>query len=796
MSDATLAMPMLSMNLALDAAWPAWAVAMAAGVAIALAWWTYRVAALHSGSAKALAVLRTVAALLLVAILARPTLILSRERRLKPVLTFAIDTSASMARSDVASGDMAPPGPEHSRSQGTEQGHAEPSTRLSAVVNQLADKQGLLLRNLTERYQVQLVAISDRIVSRTSLDGTGQLPQALAWLNGLKADGPRTDLAAGIQEILASAEADRAQAGVVLLSDGRRSAGAPLTGLAEPMQAAGCPAIAVPAGSDVPLPDLRLADVQIPPRAFVGEPVAVRGRVEGSGLSSATGATLKLLDESTGSLIADCAVSVDPAKGQSGTSGEFAMMYKPDRPGVAHLLLKVESSVPEVNLGNNRAQLQVEAVSAQIRVLYVEREARFEYRYLKNLLVREPSVISSVLLLSADPEFPQEGTEPIRRFPASRQELDRYDVVLLGDVDPKSGWIDTAGLETLAGWVEQNGGGLGWMPGARVNLRAWRDTPLGKVLPVRPAESGVTQPPAAEPYRLLLTPEGARSSIFFLDVNNVPAKQVIDSLPEWYWSASPTMATPAAQPLAVHPRLRTPEGPVPLVVTGHYGAGQTFYCGSDEMWRWRRFRDIEHWQAFWLQTVRWLAGPRKLGAYRKVVLEAAPEKVQAGQPVNFNLRVHDETLAGGLPERLGATIRGQDGTTRNLWLQRPADLADYTGSIAPDRAGTYTAQVRLPAATQPASTTFTVQLPEAEAADSPADSTALKQWVLAVEQAGGKGYVLEPGKLSELASLPLPEARPHRQTMDLRLWDNWLALVLVAGLFLTEWAWRRARGMA
>ena len=814
MSDAVLTTRILSMTLALDAAWPAWTIALAGGAVIALAWWTYRSAAQHSTRAKILAALRAVAALLLVLVLARPTLILSRELRPRSALTLAIDTSASMARSDIApagmagsdissgasaatdiaSGGVVLRGPE--RSSGAEQGpadrQAQPQTRLSAVVGQLADKQGALLRQLAQRYQVLLTAVSDRVVSRFTLDSPGQVPHALAWLKDLKAEGPRTDLAAGVQEILATAEADRTLAGVVLLSDGRRSAGAPLTGLAEPLHASRCPAIAVPAGSDASLPDLRLADVQVPPRVFVGEPAAIRGRLEGSGLPSAVGARLKLIDESTGGPIADRAVSVDPATGQA---GDFALMYRPDKPGLARLVLRADSPLPEVNLRNNEIQLQVEAVTAQIRVLYVERDARFEYRYLKNLLIREPSVISSVLLLSADPEFPQEGTEPIRRFPTSLQELDRYDVVLLGDVDPKTGWIDAPGLETLAKWVEQNGGGLGWMPGSRVSLQAWRDTPLGKVLPVKPTESGAAQS-AAEPYRLLLTPEGAKSSIFFLDANNVPAEQVIASLPEWYGSAIPALATPAAQALAVHPRLRTPEGPVPLVVTGHYGAGQTFYCASDEMWRWRRFRDIEHWRAFWLQTVRWLAGPRKLGAYRKVVLEATPSKVQAGQPVNFDLRVHDETLAGDLPERLGATIRGQDGAAQNLWLQRPAGLAAYTGSIAPDRAGTYTAEVRLPATTQPATATFTVQLPEAETADSPADSAALKQWVQAVEQAGGQGYVLELSKLGELASLPLPAAQSRRRTMDLRLWDNWLALLLVAGLFLAEWAWRRARGMA
>lgn len=767
--------PMLSMAVALDAAWPAWVVALAAAAIVVLVGWTYHAAGQHFRRARLLAALRAIAALLLLLILARPTLILSRERKPKPLLTVAIDTSASMARADVAPQDT-----------------GDSPTRLAAVTARLLNDQGSLLRRLAQHYQVQLAALSDRVVSRLTIDSPRQVPEALAWLSNLQADGPRTDLAACVQDILATTPTDRTLAGVVLLTDGRRSAGAPLAGTAEALSTAHCPAIAVTAGSDTPLADLALVDVQVPPRVFVGEPVAVRGRLALAGVQVPVGAMLKLTDEQTGKVLADRAVAADPAAGQP---AEFALVYQPDKPGLARLVLKAESSLKEVNLRNNLVSLQVEAVDAKIRVLYVEREARFEYRYLKNLLVREPMVISSVLLLSADPEFPQEGTEPIRRFPASLPDLDRYDVVLLGDLDPKAGWIDAQGLENLVKWVEQKGGGLGLLAGSRFGQQAWRDTVLGKVLPVRPAESAAAPSPA-EPYRPQLTSEGVRSSIFFLDPRGTPAEQVMPTLPEWFWIAPAGQPTPAAQALAVHPRLRTTDGPLPLVVTGHYGAGQTFYCGSDDMWRWRRFRDIEHWRAFWLQTVRWLAAPRKLGAYRKVVLEAAPAKAQAGQPINLDLRVHDEILAADLPEQLAATVRQEAGPTQNIWLRRSAGLAAYTASLAPDRAGTYTAEVNLPATTQPAAATFVVQLPAAETADTPADSAALRQWVQAVEQAGSRGYTLELARLDELASLPLPPARVIRQTMDVRLWDNWLALLLVTGLFLSEWAWRRARGMA
>jgi len=876
----------VAVTLAADAAWPAWAITLAVAAILALVLWTYRAAGQRSRRAKALAVLRAVAAVSLLALLARPTLVLFWQRHPKPVLILALDTSASMARQDVASGATgssfasapssgvtpgaatspagpvgpirpmgAMPGVLSERSESKDDGHADP--RLSAAVSRLTDNHGALLARLADAYHLQLAAVSDRVVSRCTIDSPDRVAQALEWLATLKPDGRTTDLAADIREILATIEADRTCAGIVLLSDGRRTAGAPLSDTAGALAAARCPAIAVPVGSDSPLPDLALGAVQAPSRAFVGEPVAIRGRLELAGVQEHLTATVQLLEESTGRPVADRPVALDPAAGpfgagsQSGAAGRsgatsaFAITYKPDKPGITRLLLTAKAPLPETNLRNNRANVQIDAVAEKIRVLYVEQEPRFEYRYLANLLIRDPAMICSVLLLSADPDFPQEGTEPIRRFPASLQELNRYDVVLIGDVDPRSGWIDAGGMRDLAAWVEQNGGGLGWIAGPRVALNAWTDTPLGKVLPVRPADTPPPQP-SEDGYRPLVTPQGAESSIFLLDPEDVPPAQVIASLPEWYWSAAPVIPTPAAETLAVHPRQRTVEGPAPLVVIGHYGAGQTFYAGSDDMWRWRRFRDLDHWRTFWLQTVRWLASPRKLGAYRKVVFEATPEKVQAGQPVNLDLRVRDEMLAAGLPDRLGATIRDDGGLSRNVWLQRPAGLTTYTASVSPDRAGVYTAEVQLPAAAQPdvarppsaqpaatqptfgstdapasvlgsaptpattpspasasapapasthATVTFTVELVQAETADSPADPAALTQWVAAVQQAGAQGYVLGLDSLTELASLPLPAGQPRRNTIDLRLWDNALALLLVSCLFLAEWSWRRARGM-
>ena len=66
----------------------------------------------------------------------------------------------------------------------------------------------------------------------------------------------------------------------------------------------------------------------------------------------------------------------------------------------------------------------MEFVDRPVRVLYIEGSSRWEYRYFKNLLLREKDVDSSVMLLSADRDFAQEGNMAVTRIPTTREEFE------------------------------------------------------------------------------------------------------------------------------------------------------------------------------------------------------------------------------------------------------------------------------------------------------------------------------------------------------------------------------------
>ena len=111
-----------------------------------------------------------------------------------------------------------------------------------------------------------------------------------------------------------------------------------------------------------------------------------------------------------------------------------------------------------------------------------------------------------------------------------------------------------------------------------------------------------------------------------------------------------------------HPRLRRAIGKArparaqnagldghPLVVQQFVGSGRSLFFGIDETWRWRWRENEQHFNTFWMQTMRYLARSRT-GTHR-----AAPGQADAVPPRRADPR------DGALPRRRPAAAAGNRG---------------------------------------------------------------------------------------------------------------------------------------
>ena len=246
------------------------------------------------------------------------------------------------------------------------------------------------------------------------------------------------------------------------------------------------------------------------------------------------------------------------------------LQYKPTEAGERTFVIETPLKDDESDKDDNRLERKVFVRETKlIRVLYIEGYRRYEYHFLKTLLERESDRVQGnktmdlkVVLMNADPGFEDEDRNALKDIP-TKEELKAYDVILLGDVDPRPKGDNkmTEHLKDIAEWVTEQGGGLLMIAGEHYAPFAYKDSPLRDVLPVEvvadhlPDESNVERTDGFKPD---LTPDGERHPIFRFEADAAKNKEAWDHLREMYWWSNVCIPKRTAEVLAYHPTAKGP----------------------------------------------------------------------------------------------------------------------------------------------------------------------------------------------------------------------------------------------
>ena len=481
---------------------------------------------------------------------------------------------------------------------------------------------------------------------------------------------------------------------------------------------------------------------------------------------------------------------------------EQELLFKPEQVGQLELKIEADRQPGEIDEEDNIRTAQLSILDARIAVLYVEGYPRWEYRYIKNEMIRDKTVDISCLLTSADQGFAQEGDPahegfpgPITRFPESIEELMSFDVVLFGDVEPRQ--FTDRQLQLVADFVAHHGGGFGMIAGPQSSPAAYRNTPIESVLPVNISHVTPDDPTGVfdQGFRPVLTKEGSDSSIFrFLADREANAKYLKNDLQPLFWYCRGITPKPGVGVVyAEHPTDVGPDGHrAPLLVLSHFGAGRALFSAIDDSWRWRFYTAENVFDTYWVQQLRWLARGKKLGQ-RRLTFTADRQVYDLGQQVRLRLGVLDPVLLEQLPPEINVQVRDdKDRPVRMEKLQRQAATADYVGSFAADRVGRFA--IKLPPVAGDASnldTNLEVIEPRLELADPRINTVSLSS--LASETFGQvvpfeKARTVLPGLISSAARTTLIP-------LDMPLWNAPLAMLIFVLLITAEWVLRKVFGM-
>jgi len=253
------------------------------------------------------------------------------------------------------------------------------------------------------------------------------------------------------------------------------------------------------------------------------------------------------------------------------------LVTTPTKPGDHTYVITVPEQADETDKNNNRLEKLVHILDAKpVKVLYIEGYPRYEYRFIKSLLEREAvskqgnkSIQFRSLLLDADRDFSIQDKSAIGEFP-SRDALNAFDVIILGDIDPKHEKIGPRNLELLRDFVRERGGGMLFIAGEQNMPQSGARHPAGRRAAITWGGAGESEDADEKAilaagltngYRPRLTAIGQQHPIFRFATDDGDNAAIWQELSPLYFAASGYKPKPASEVLATHPLLRARHGP-------------------------------------------------------------------------------------------------------------------------------------------------------------------------------------------------------------------------------------------
>ena len=588
-----------------------------------------------------------------------------------------------------------------------------------------------------------------------------------------------TDLTAALSALI---EQQKNLKAVLMLTDGDWNLGPSPIGVATRFRDQEIPIYSIVTGQDQPIADLSLEEVTAPAYGLFGEQIAIPFTIQ-SHLPRDVSTEISLM--SNREVLASKKITL-PANSRLRDS----IMWYPREVGEFDLMLDFPVEVDEALRDNNSADFHIAVRVVKLSVLVVDSQPRWEYRFLRNALARDPGVDLNCVLLH--PKIaPGGGRDYVSSFPGSREMLSRYDVIFLGDVGVGEHQLSESDAELIKGLVEQQGSGLVFMPGRRGNHLSLMNSELNELMPVvlddeRPKGVGMNNESV-----LTLSNLGRGHLLTRFDADEMVNDQIWKMLPGFYWSTAVTKSRPGTEVLAVHSELRNQFGRIPLLAIRNAGRGKVLFMGTDSAWRWRRGVEDKFHYRFWSQVARWMAHKRHLAEKEGIRLSFTPETPKVGDRVFMQATVLDEA---GFPLEDGEVngeIISPGGQGEQLELTEvEGGWGVYSTEFLPQEGGAYQIKIDVPEHDRELETKIVVSLPKREKLGRPVNRPVLAE-IASITQ----GESANTDNLDEIIQKisVLPEPQPAE--LRTRLWSNswWGGTIL---LFLViYWTGRKLAGL-
>jgi len=700
-------------------------------------------------------VLQTLMVALLLVLLWQPAITIAQLKPQQNIIAVLVDDSRSMAISE------------------------DGSTRQAQAVKSL---QNGVLASLNRSFQTRLYRVDS-------------VPARIDRLEDLQPGAPSTRIGDSLKQ-LSEETSDLPIGAVVLLSDGDDNSGGINSDSISALRARHIPVHTVGFGRERAGHDVELDDVVVAPRALADSRLAAKVTLHQRGYAGAKiNLTVRDVSSSQAKVLASRTIGLGP----DGNLQAEMLMFDVGGAGAKTLEIAAAPLAGEENTSNNTLTRVVNVSSEPRRILYMESEPRWEYKFIRQAEEGDRLVQIASIVRTSENKFYRQGIadpkELAEGFPSRPEDLFNYQGLIIGSVEAT--YFTRTQQELIRQFVDRRGGGL-LLLGGQFALAdgGWNASTLTDLMPTSlPTQTGTfhrevdprngTTHTTAE-----LAPAGVDNIITRL-VDDPAANAVKwKNLPYLMDYEDPGTPKPGAAVLA---NMITPEGrKLPLLITENFGHGRTAIMATGGSWRWQMsspLGDTAH-DLFWQQLLRWLVSDTR----GHVAASMQDQMLLDNGTVTLTAEVRDQQYNPAPDAKVEAHILGPSGVSALVEMSPvPDSPGQFQASWSAPKTGAYLTEVTaLRAEKELGRDVLTFQRMDGVAENFHTEQNRELLEHLASQTGGQYWRPADLGKLA--ASIPFSEAGvTTRETKE--LWNLPLVFLVLLLLRFSEWWLRRKWGI-
>jgi hypothetical protein len=735
--------------------WPLWLLVLgviAAGLGLGVLIWRKHSSRLGNLKAGLVWLLQTALAAVVLFMLWHPALSVATLKPQQNIVAVVLDDSGSMSTAD--------------------EGSSSRKDRAVSVLN------GGLLTALQDKFQVRLYRMSDHL-------------ERIDKLDQVTAQAPATHIGDSLKQVVADA-ASLPIGAVVLMSDGAdNSGGIDLETISE-IRRQRIPIHTVGFGREKMSRDIEITGADIPARSLPDSRLEAVVNFHQHGYS---GQKVKLTVRDGGKILSGRDVTL---KGDDVQQTE-SILFNAGPAGVKTIDVVMDTLAGEENVRNNKVTRLVNVDQRKPRILYLEGEPRWEFKFLRRAVEDDRIIDLFTMLRTTQNKIyrqeqigSQQGlTNPKELengYATKVEDLFGFDALIFGSVDAP--YLTPPQQELVKNFVDRRGGGVLFLGGKdSLSDGGWAKSPVVEILPtVLPDKKNTFIRVGAN---VEVTAAGRDSLITRLEED--PGKNVDrwKKMPYIMNFQDPGQPKPGATVLLDAIPMSGGGARVPLLVTQNFGRGRVAIFSTAGSWRWQMLQPVadKTHEMFYTQLLRWLVNdtPRH-------VTGSTPQPLLAdASNVKLRAEVRDKTFLPASDATVEAHVEGEGISETVAMTPEPLEQGVYGAEWTAPKPGSYLVEVSAKRATEElGSDAFTFRREDGVAENFHVEQNRELLEKLSSET-GGRYYKPEgANKLGQ--DINYSQAGiTVRETRD--LWDMPAVFALLILLRSAEWLLRRKWGV-